>query len=71
MLLTVEHFIFFVKVFFARDSRPWNIIRPEGGHIRVIGHFFKFCVAGLYISFDKSKRVLCFPRDVIYVESPV
>ena len=32
VLLTVEHFQFFVKVFFARDSRWWNSIRPEGGH---------------------------------------
>ena len=32
VLLTVEHFQCFVKVFFARDSRWWNSIRAEGGH---------------------------------------
>ena len=32
VLLIVEHFQFFVKVFFASDSRCWNSIRPEGGH---------------------------------------
>ena len=37
----------------------------------VLGHYFNFCIAGLYIAFDKSKSVLCFPRDVIYVGSPV
>ena len=39
--------------------------------ISIIGHFFNFFVTGLYISFDKSKSVLCFPCDVIYVGSPV
>ncbi len=32
MLLTIEHFQFFVKDLFARDSRWWNSIRAEGGH---------------------------------------
>ena len=33
--------------------------------IRVIGHFFNFFVAGLYIYLDKSKSVICFPCDGI------
>ena len=32
VLLTVEHFQFCAKAFFARDSRWWNSIRAEGGH---------------------------------------
>ena len=69
MLLTVEHFQLFAKEFVARDSRWWNSIRAED--ISIIGHFFNFFVTGLYISFDKSKSVLCFPCDVINVGSPV
>ena len=33
VLLTVEHFQFFAKEFFAMDSRWWNSIRAEGGHM--------------------------------------
>ena len=32
VLLTVEHFQFFAKEFFAKDSRWWNSIRADGGH---------------------------------------
>ena len=42
-----------------------------GADISVICLFFNLFVAGLYISFDKSKNVLCFPGDIIYVGSPV
>ena len=66
VLLTVEHFQFFAKEFFARDSRWWNSIRAEGGH-----KYYRPFVTGLYISFDKSKSVLFFPCDVIYVGRPV
>ena len=54
----------------CRDSRWCNNIRAEGG-LSIIGHFFNFLVTGLFISFDKSKSVLCFPCDVIYVGSSV
>ena len=70
VLLTVEHFQFFVKRFLPGipDGRTVFELRAD---ISVIGHFFNFCVAGLYISFDKSKSIPCFPRDVIDMGSPV
>ena len=39
--------------------------------IGILGLFYYFFVTGLYVSYDKSKSVLCFPCDVIYVGSPV
>ena len=41
------------------DGRTVFELRAD---ISVIGHFFNFCIAGLYISFDKFKRVFfAFP----------
>ena len=70
MLLTVEHFQFLRKRFFARTPDGGTVFELRAD-ISIISHFFNFFVTGLYIYFDKSKSVLCFPCDVIYVGSPV
>ena len=71
MRLTVEHFQFFAKEFFLPGTPDGGTVFELRSDICIISHFFNFFVTGLYIPFDKSKSVLCFPCDVIYVGSPV
>ena len=70
VLLTVEHFQFLRKSFLPGTPDGGTVFELRADII-IISHFFDFFVTGLYISFDKSRSVLCFPCDVIYVGSPV
>ena len=65
-----------MRIVFAKELLPGI---PDGGtvfelrtdisiYLKVIS--FTFCT-GFYISFDKSKCVICFSCDDIYVGSPL
>ena len=65
MLLTVEHFQFFAKEFLpgTPDGRTVFDLRAD---ISNISNFFNIVDTGLYISFDKSKNVLCSLCFLVY-----